>query len=172
MRTVTVFGSSTVREDSDEYAVARRLGRLLAESGYEVINGGQRGTMDGVARGCAEAGGRCIGITVRGAPWGSPTEHVAELIHYDDLVSRTRELLMRADAWLALPGQVGTLAEVALAWTLIAGRLLEPGPLVLVGRPWQDAVRPLAAALGIRRELVAFLTVVATPEEAMRCLGS
>lgn len=63
VRRVTVFGSSSITHDSDEYEQARRLGRLLAEMGYEVVNGGQKGSMDAVARGVSEAGGRCIGIT-------------------------------------------------------------------------------------------------------------
>jgi len=167
---VTVFGSATIVEGSAEYEQARRLGALLAGAGHTVINGGQMGTMDGVARGCREAGGRCIGITVRGAPWGSPTSHADEIRELDDLHDRTRDLLLEADAWLALPGQIGTLAEVALGWALIGGRLLEPRPLILIGEPWRRAIPALAEHLAIRPALVRHLTLVNTPEEAVACL--
>ena len=45
MKTITVFGSSQPAEGSKAYEEARRLGRLLAEAGFAVCNGGYAGLM-------------------------------------------------------------------------------------------------------------------------------
>src|SRR5437763_866374 len=60
---VTVFGSSRAEHDSPEYRQAYQLGKLLAEAGYVVCNGGYSGTMEAASRGCKDAGGRTIGVT-------------------------------------------------------------------------------------------------------------
>ena len=59
---VCVFGSykdlgKKVKED------IVKLGKLLAEKGYTVVNGGFGGTMEDISRGAKEAGGRTIGVT-------------------------------------------------------------------------------------------------------------
>jgi uncharacterized protein (TIGR00725 family) len=171
IRRVTVFGSSTVPEDSPEYADARRLGRLLAEAGYEVVNGGQSGTMDGVALGVTEGGGHCLGITVQGAPWPPPSRHLSQLRVADDLLLRMRELLTLGDAWIALPGQVGTLAEVAVGWALLSNGFVEPRPLILIGRRWREALASLGDLLQVRSELLGLLTTVESPELAVARLA-
>ena len=53
--TVTIFGSSLPGPESAAYAEARRLGQLLAESGFQVANGGYAGLMEASARGAREA---------------------------------------------------------------------------------------------------------------------
>ena len=63
MKTVTVFGSSLPVEGSTTYLEAQRLGRLLAEAGFAVCNGGYGGLMEASARGAREAGGHTVGIT-------------------------------------------------------------------------------------------------------------
>ena len=61
-RTIAVFGSSEPREGEPSYEQARLLGRLLAQRGYAVINGGYGGVMEAVSRGASEAGGLAIGV--------------------------------------------------------------------------------------------------------------
>jgi hypothetical protein len=63
MKTVAIFGSSLPDERSVAYREAVRLGRLLAEAGYAVCNGGYTGLMEASARGAREAGGHTIGVT-------------------------------------------------------------------------------------------------------------
>lgn len=167
---VTVFGSSSISQDSEQYQQARRLGRLLGEAGYEVVNGGQRGSMDAVARGVSEAGGRCIGITIKDAPWGEPTAWAAEIIRHDDLLIRMRDLLIGSDAWIALPGQTGTLAEVAVGWVLLSSKLITNRRLILIGDRWRRAIDGLSTELDITGDHRSLLTFVDTPEQAVAML--
>ena len=55
MPVVTVFGGSHVQEGGPEYASARDLGKLLAQAGYTVCNGGYGGVMEASARGAKDA---------------------------------------------------------------------------------------------------------------------
>ncbi len=139
MRTVSVFGGSRPKEGDPAYEEARRLGRLLAERGLAVASGGYIGTMEAVSRGAAEAGGRVIGVTCeRIEAWRGvrPNRWVQEEIRCPTLLERAFRLAEVGEALIALPGGVGTLAEVAGAWSWLQTGELPPRPLVLVGELW------------------------------------
>ncbi len=138
---VSVFGTSRAFQEGDaEYALARRLGRLLAEAGYVVATGGYQGTMEAVSRGAKEGGGYVIGVTTslfdRIRPGTNP--YVDEEIKFPSLVQRLRHLVTMADAWVALPGGMGTLTEIALSWNLMQAGECERRPLVVVGAMWRE----------------------------------
>ncbi len=140
---ISVFGSAAPLPGSPAYAEARLLGRLLAEMGVAVATGGYMGTMAAVSQGAAEAGGHVIGITssyierYRPVP---PNEWVREEIKYDTLSDRLMHLVRRNDGMVAMPGGIGTLSEVALAWSLLQVGELTPRPLVLLGPVWRAAI--------------------------------
>jgi uncharacterized protein (TIGR00730 family) len=118
MRTVTIFGSSLPVEDSAAYAEARRLGRLLAEKGLVVCNGGYAGLMEASSRGAREAGGHTVGVTC--SIWPSlPNGWVAEEVRTHSFSERIMTLIERGDAYIVLPGGTGTLAELALVWEMM-----------------------------------------------------
>ena len=57
---ITVFGSSRTKKGGGPYKEAYQLGKLLAEAGFVVCNGGYGGLMDASARGAKEAGGKTV----------------------------------------------------------------------------------------------------------------
>jgi uncharacterized protein (TIGR00730 family) len=138
-KAVAVFGSSEPRPPSPAWHQAYDVGRLLAETGFVVVNGGYGGVMEASARGAREAGGRTIGVTTtafafRGAanPW-IETERRER-----DLFDRTRGLIEEAAGFVVLPGRSGTLAELGLVWALHKAGLLGGKPIQLVGQVWED----------------------------------
>jgi uncharacterized protein (TIGR00730 family) len=137
---VSVFGGSQPREGDAAYAEAMELGRLLAERGHIVLTGGYIGTMEAVSRGAREAGGHVIGVTCadieRWRPIGA-NPWVIEELRKETLMERMHDLIHESDAALALPGGIGTLAEIALMWNLMAVESLHRRPLVLIGGGWQ-----------------------------------
>jgi len=62
---IAVFGGSRTPPESAEYAQAYTVGKLLAQRGWVVMNGGYQGTMEASARGARENGGRTIGMLSR-----------------------------------------------------------------------------------------------------------
>jgi uncharacterized protein (TIGR00730 family) len=141
---VTVFGGSQPKPGDPVYQDALRLGKLLAETGYTLLTGGYIGTMEALSRGASEAGGHVIGVTcdqieawrpVKANPW------VAEDWHYASLHERIFALIENCNACLALPGGVGTLAEITLTWNLLLTHSLPPRPLILIGTGWQATIK-------------------------------
>ena len=61
---VTVFGSARTVKRIPMYALARTIGRRLAEAGYAVITGGGPGHMEAANRGCREGGGLSVGCNI------------------------------------------------------------------------------------------------------------
>lgn len=147
---VAVFGGAWVQEEEPEHRQAGRFGRLAAEAGFEVVNGGYGGIMAAVSRGAVAAGGTVLGVTI-----GSFSEEVAvnrwltHEVEARDLFARF-PLICDAEAWVAFPGGVGTLAEVALCWSLVQTGSIEARPLVIVGERWDRAL----ASFGMHFDLI------------------
>lgn len=138
---VSVFGTSRLLRETDvDYALARRVGRLLAEAGYVVATGGYQGTMEATSRGASEGGGHVIGVTTSlfdGVRAG-PNPYLDEEFKFSSLVERLFHLVSMADAWVALPGGMGTLTEIALSWNMMQAGASERKPLIVVGAMWRE----------------------------------
>ncbi len=65
MKIITVFGSALPKPTDEEYLTAYKLGRLIGEANLGVCSGGYGGIMEAVSKGCTEAGGEAIGVTVK-----------------------------------------------------------------------------------------------------------
>lgn len=171
---VTVFGSSRGSPEDAAYQDALRLGRLLAEAGYTLCTGGYAGVMEAVSRGAVEAGGHAIGVTV--TSWAArirPNRWVTEEITTADLFQRISRMIA-ADAYVAMPGGLGTLGEVALTWNLFQTESIPRRPLVLVGREWRDALECLPVGVRIEPRDLELVQLVGTVDEvvpAIRAAG-
>ena len=136
---ITIFGSASPDPTHLLYQQAFTLGRLLGQAGHTVLTGGYMGTMEAASRGAREAGAHVIGVTcaeierwraARANPW------VAEEWPTQTLSERIQLMLDHSEAFIALPGGPGTLAEISLAWNRLAVDALPPMPLILVGAGW------------------------------------
>jgi uncharacterized protein (TIGR00730 family) len=106
--------------DSPSYIhAARMLGRLIAEHGGSVVYGGGRvGLMGALADAALAAGGRVVGVMPRAlmdrevGHAGLTELHVVQTMH-----ERKQLMAERADAFVALPGGIGTLEELYEVWS-------------------------------------------------------
>lgn len=141
---LTIFGGSAPRPDTAPYQQALELGRMAAESGWTIATGGYIGTMEAASRGAGQAGGKVIGVTSdRIEAWRqvAPNRWITHEIRCTTLKERLTRLIGLGDAFIALPGGVGTLSEVALSWSLIQTGEIQPRPLVLVGGRWRRTLQ-------------------------------
>lgn len=146
-RRAAVFGGAWIEESESEYAEAVELGRRAAGAGVHLVCGGYGGIMEAVSRGVAGAGGAAIGISIEA--WDgrvTPNPWLTHVVSARDLLARF-PLLLDAEVWVAFPGGVGTLAEVALCWNLMQ-MSVAPRPLLLVGERWGMLVE------AFRRDLI------------------
>ena len=119
------------------------LGGLLAQRGHTVLTGGYIGVMEAVSRGASEAGGHVIGVTcedieawrgVKANAW------VKEERRKKTLLERIHAIIEGCDAAIAMPGGLGTLAEISVMWNLMVVESLPRRPLILVGSGWQSTL--------------------------------
>ena len=142
--------------DQKASALAREVGRRLAEAGATVVCGGLGGVMEAVARGAAEAGGTVIGI-VPGADAGDANPHCTHVVAAATGIARNLAVVASADAVIAIGGGWGTLSEIAHArqlgrpviavasWRVSAATPLEDGDGIAVA---EDPAEAVELALG------------------------
>jgi uncharacterized protein (TIGR00730 family) len=148
---VCVYCGSRNGTDPAFVAAARRLGRLFAENHIGLVyGGGSNGLMGAVADAVVDHGGRVIGVIPEFLRTRENMfRRATELIVTRDMHERKQLMFERADAFVALPGGIGTLEELVeqLTWAQL-GRHKKPILLADLGGFWQ----PLLAVLDRMRE--------------------
>jgi uncharacterized protein (TIGR00730 family) len=119
MTSICVYCSSSDTIDPAYLDLAAAVGTRLASEGYGLVSGGGRVSMMGAVARAARAGGA---HTVGVIPQQLTAQEIAdaeadELIVVDTMRERKRVMESRADAFLALPGGLGTLEELFEMWT-------------------------------------------------------
>lgn len=130
---VTVFGSARVASDDPVYALGRRLGAALVDAGFAVITGGGPGAMEAVNRGAQEAGGLSVGLGIE-LPFEQRLNDWVDLgVSFRYFFVRKTMFVKYAEAFVILPGGLGTLDELFEALTLVQTGKVTRFPIVLVG---------------------------------------
>jgi uncharacterized protein (TIGR00730 family) len=170
---ISVFGSSAPLPDSSVYEQARQLGRLLAQGGFAVATGGYSGTMAAVSQGASEAGGHVIGVTCdqieRFRPLG-PNKWINEEHRFATLQERLMHLVRHNEGMIVLPGGIGTLSEMALAWSFLQVGEIQERPLILLGGTWRETLASFKDDAYIRPAHLDILTFVDAPALAVEKL--
>ena len=153
------------------------VGRELAERRIGLVyGGGGHGLMDAVAQGALDAGGEVIGVIPHSMverEWGR--HDLTELFVVETMHERKAKMAELADAFLALPGGIGTLEEIIEVWSWRhIGFNDDPVGFLDVDGFW----RPLLAALDglveagfVRRAALDDLVVATTLDEALAGLA-
>lgn len=150
VQSVCVYCGSRFGNDPAYAETAERLGRLLAKRGLRLVFGaGGLGLMGTVARAALEAGGEVVGII----PTHLQRTEVALPDLTETIITGTmheRKMLMfeRSDAFVTLPGGIGTLDEMVemISWRQL---MLHDKPLALVdvNGYWQPFIAMLEAVI-------------------------
>ncbi len=152
IRNICVYCGSSAGADPRYGEAAEALGKALARAGIGLVfGGGGDGLMGRLARAALDEGGRVTGIIPK---FLVKREHVLsaaqEVVVVDDMHRRKQLMFERADAFIALPGGVGTLEELVeqLAWVQLQ-RHRKPVLIADIGGFW----RPLLALFAHMRNL-------------------
>ena len=139
IRNICVYCGSNTGTNSAYAEAARQLGRSMAKEGVGLVyGGGGLGLMGELARAVLGGGGRVTGII---PAFLSKKERmlrdVTELIVVDDMHQRKKLMFDKSDAFVALPGGIGTLEELVeqLTWAQL-GRHTKPIVLVNIDAFW------------------------------------
>ena len=169
---VTIFGSARAKRNSPLYKLARTIGRCLAEAGYAVITGGGPGTMEAANRGCREGGGLSVGCNIELPHEQGMNAYVDLGVEFRYFFARKTMFVKYADAFVILPGGLGTLDELFEALTLIQTGKVRHFPVVLVGASYWAGllgwIRDTLLAKGAIDEAdLALLQVTDDPDEVV-----
>ncbi|HUK08629.1 MAG TPA: TIGR00730 family Rossman fold protein [Stellaceae bacterium] len=175
---VCVYCGSSGRVAEIYRSAATRTGMLLARAGIEVIYGGGRiGLMGLVADAALSAGGRVTGI-IPGFLHDRELGHtgISELIVAESMHERKQRMFELADAFVILPGGLGTLDEAfeCITWRQLG---LHDRPIVLVdiGGYWQPLMRLIDRVVETGfapRATHDFFKLVLTPEEMLAAISA
>ncbi len=147
IRSICVYCGSGTGENPTYFHAATELGRLLADAGIRLVyGGGAIGLMGAIAKSVLANGGAVTGII---PDFLSTREimldDVSELIVTEDMHERKRKMFERSEAFVALPGGIGTLEEVVemMTWAQL-GRHKKPVLLANLGGFWNPLIDLLA----------------------------
>jgi uncharacterized protein (TIGR00730 family) len=178
VKRVCVYCGSSGRVAERFKDAARRTGRLLAQSSIELIYGGGRIGLMGLAADAAlAAGGRVVGIIPDFLHERELTHsRLSELVVVGSMHERKQRMFERADAFAILPGGLGTLDEAfeCITWRQLG---LHDKPIVIVDVEgyWQPLLALLdhVIATGFAHAKIRnAVEVVKSPEELIAVLKS
>lgn len=111
---ICVFCSANQQIDSEFFTMTEELGRWAAENGHSIVYGGvNQGLMECVAKATKAAGGHTIGVVpMKVEESGRTSDYVDVEIPCDNLTDRKQLMMDQSDAFIALPGGLGTLDEM------------------------------------------------------------
>ncbi len=174
---VAVFGSARSPEGDPTYELARRIGGALARAGFAVITGGGPGVMEAANRGAHEAGGLSIGCNVELPHEQHLNPYVDLSIEFHYFFARKTMFVKYSDAFVIMPGGIGTLDELFESLTLIQTGKIRHFPVVLVGHAYWDGLvawmRDVQLPAGaISQQDLDLLRITDDPEEAVAIVTS
>jgi uncharacterized protein (TIGR00730 family) len=142
LTSVCVYCGSSPGNDAAYLEAGKALGRAIGEAGLRLVyGGGTKGIMGAVAEGTMEAGGKVIGIIPRFLMNKEATEKALgaldELVVTEDMHERKHRMFEEADAFVTLPGGIGTLEEVIeiMTWAQL-GQHTKPIVLANINGFW------------------------------------
>ena len=173
-KSVTVFGSTVIKEDNPYYKKARKFGELISKEGYAVVTGGGPGIMEAANRGAYEKGGDSIGINIQLVEGERANPYLKKSIGLYYFFVRKVMLSFSSGGYVFFPGGFGTLDEFFEIVTLVHTKRLPKTVLVVaVGKDyWEPLFKWIENDLcakhkTISRKDLEMFKLVDTPEEAV-----
>ena len=141
---VTVFGSARLKPGTPAYDAVKRLAAELTKMGCDIISGGGPGLMQAANEGAHSVHPkglkRSVGIRIHLPFEQEVNPFVSQAYEHRTFFSRLHHFMIMSDAFVVVPGGIGTLLELSLAWQLLQVTKLYNTPLILVGKIWAELV--------------------------------
>jgi hypothetical protein len=122
----------------------KQLAAELTKMGCDIISGGGPGLMQAANEGAhsvhPKALKRSVGIRIELPFEQEVNPFVGQAYEHRTFFSRLHHFMIVSDAFVVVPGGIGTLLELSLAWQLLQVRKLYNTPLILVGKMWAELV--------------------------------
>ena len=175
---VSIFGSARTKAGTPHYALGVDVAKAIAEKGYGIITGGGPGIMEAGNKGAQAGKGNSIGLNID-LPFeqsSNPYIDTEHNLNFQYFFVRKVMFVKYSQAFIVLPGGVGTLDELFEALTLVQTHKIKTIPIILVESSfWNGLVdwmkNTLVAQGMISEEDMSRFHVVDTKEEVLSILG-
>jgi uncharacterized protein (TIGR00730 family) len=141
---VSIFGSARTDVGHWGYADVRDLAAELARLGCDIVTGGGPGLMQAANEGARMAGmdsdGGSVGIRVDLPFEQDVNPFVTQAFEHRTFFSRLHHFVLVSDAFVVVPGGIGTVLETMMIWQLLQVRKLHDTPLIMAGAMWAELV--------------------------------
>lgn len=141
---VTIFGSARIQPNTDDYERIKKLAFQLTQMGCGIVTGGGPGLMQAANEGASLTGldavQRSIGIRVDLPFETGANPFVGKTYEHKTFFSRLHHFMIMSDAFIVVPGGIGTMLELSMVWQLLQVRKFYDTPLILVGDMWRELV--------------------------------
>jgi uncharacterized protein (TIGR00730 family) len=141
---VTIFGSARLKPGTPAYDGVKQLAAELTRMGCDILTGGGPGLMQAANEGAHSVDPkslrRSVGINIELPFEQEVNPFVGQAYGHRTFFSRLHHFMIASDAFVVVPGGIGTLLELSLAWQLLQVRKLYNTPLILVGSMWAGLV--------------------------------
>lgn len=173
LKKIAFLGGADWKEGDDVFDSAAAVAKVLAENGYEIVNGGGPGVMRASTVGAHMVGGKVLAITYHPNKKKKHYEGVDPENQFDeeiitlDYFDRTKVMLQNTDMHIIFNGATGTLSELGMTWA--SSRIHESNnkPIVLFGAFWEDILATFKKHMIIRPGEVELMKICTTPEEVL-----
>lgn len=142
---VAIFGSARLKKDDKIYKQVYRLAKEIGKNHFDLVTGGGPGLMEAANSG-HEVGDKKhrsdnIGLTIR-LPWEvKHSKHLEIKRHFNKFSNRLDHFMALSNVVLIMPGGVGTCLEFFYTWQLIQVKHINPIPIILIGKMWQELIK-------------------------------
>jgi uncharacterized protein (TIGR00730 family) len=141
---VTIFGSARAKPGTFVYDEVKRVAAALAEMGCDIITGGGPGLMQAANEGATAANAperdHSVGIRVDLPFEQEVNPFVERAFEHKTFFTRLHQFVLMSDAFVVVPGGIGTVLELMMVWQLLQVRHVQNTPLILVGKMWTGLV--------------------------------
>lgn len=170
---VAILGGAAWAESDAPYKDAFKVSKILAQAGYELVNGGGPGVMKACTDGAHAGKGRVISITYHPNKPKRHYEGVDPANNFDDEIitldyfDRTKVMLQTTQAHIVFRGSLGTLSEFGMTW--VSSWIHEPNnkPIVLYGAFWKDFLEVIDKHMDVTKDEKSIVTVCTTPQQVL-----
>lgn len=138
---VAIFGSARAKPGTFVYEEVKRVAAALSAMGCDIVTGGGPGLMQAANEGASESGSASsVGIRVDLPFEQEVNPFVEHAFEHKTFFSRLQHFVIASDAFVVVPGGIGTVLEMFMVWQLLQVRHVNNVPLLLVGKMWHGLV--------------------------------
>jgi uncharacterized protein (TIGR00730 family) len=172
---ISIFGSARVRPGDETYEKTVIIARELSQHGYHIITGGGPGIMEAGNKGAREGGAKSIGLNIHLPMEQEPNTYANVKLDFRYFFIRKLMFVKYAQAYIGMPGGLGTLDEIFEALTLIQTKRIKPFPVILVGSDYWSGLLDWIKNTLLPRKLISpedldLITVLDHPEEIVKTI--